>query len=294
MISAKEISEFLSKPLYGKGTIIIRNISKLDSILENSIVFAKTYSDAICSKLNNCEDILAIVTKEYKDLLKCTYIISDNPRLDFIKILAQFFSTQKLSNGVHPTAVIEEGARISEDVYIGPYCYISAGSSIGSNTILHSHIVIDNRSQIGSNCEIKSGVVIGQSGFGFERDLDGNPIKFPHIGSVRIGNNVYIGSNTVIDQGTLGDTIIEDNVKIDNLVHIAHNCHIKYGAFVIAGAVLGGGTNVGSYCWLAPNVTIKEHIIINDKSLVGLGAVVLKEVETDSIVVGNPAKKLIK
>lgn len=294
MISAIDISKFLSKPLFGPDKLIVDKVSKLDSIIDNSIVFAKKYSDYNIDLLNENSKILAIVPIEYKGLLNCSYIISDNPRLDFIKTISHFFPSINKPKTIHHTAIIEEGAIISNGVYIGPYCYISSNSYIGSDTILHSHVVVDNGSTVGDNCEFKSGVVIGQSGFGFERENNGMPIRFPHYGKVKIGNNVYIGANTTIDQGTLGDTIIEDNVKIDNLVHIAHNCHIQNGAFIIAGSVLGGGTKVGTNCWLAPNVTIKEQTTINSKSLIGLGAVVLKDVESETVVVGNPARILNK
>ncbi|MBQ9469457.1 MAG: hypothetical protein IJU72_00730 [Bacteroidales bacterium] len=165
-------------------------------------------------------------------------------------------------------------------------------SVIGDDTCIHANVVIDNCVRIGKQCEIKSGAVIGQSGFGFERDADGMPLLFPHKGGVVVGDNVYIGANTCIDRGTLGDTVVASNAKIDNLVHIAHNCHIGEGAFVIAGASLGGGTRVGRGCWLAPNVTIKEQTVIHDNALIGLGAVVLKEVEPNVVMVGNPARKL--
>lgn len=49
---------------------------------------------------------------------------------------------------------------------------------------------------------------------------------------------------------------------------------------------------MGRGCWLAPNVTIKEQTVIHDNALIGLGAVVLKEVEPNVVMVGNPARKL--
>ena len=294
MITAKKIASFLSLPLYGDDTLELLTFSKLDSIKPNTVVFAKKYKPEFCTLLNNGSKVLAIVTKEYEGQLDCSYIVSSNPRLDFIRVLSEFYAEKRPKGSIHSSAIVEDGAIIAEDAVIGPMCYVSAGSIIGNRTILHSSVVVDNKTIIGDDCEIKSGVIIGQSGFGFERDENGFPIKFPHFGRVVIGNNVYIGANTAIDRGTLGDTIIENNAKIDNLVHVAHNCHIGEGSFVIACTILGGGTNIGKNCWIAPNVSIKEQTRINDGALVGLGAVVLKEVEASSVVVGNPARKLEK
>lgn len=294
MITAGTISSFLSLPLFGDSSLILQSFSKLDSLKPNTIVFAKKFKPDYLDMLNCHKNILAIVTEDYKDKLNCPYIISDNPRLAFIRILIEFFSENSSKGSIHPTAVVEDGSVISKDAVIGAFCYVSSGSVIGKNTILHSSVVVDNKAIVGNNCEIKSGVIIGQSGFGFERENNGKPIKFPHFGRVIIGDNVYIGANSAIDRGTLGDTIIEDNVKIDNLVHIAHNCCIGEGSFIIAGSILGGGTKVGKNCWLAPNTSIKEQTRINDGALIGLGAVVLKEVDTNAVVVGNPARTLKK
>ena len=83
-------------------------------------------------------------------------------------------------------------------------------------------------------------------------------------------------------------------MKIDNLVHIAHNVVIDDNSMVIAGTVLGGGVHIGRNCWIAPNVSIKQQLRIGDNALVGLGAVVVKNVKADSTVIGNPAKELMK
>ncbi|KAG4972739.1 hypothetical protein JHK87_029560 [Glycine soja] len=72
----------------------------------------------------------------------------------------------------------------------------------------------------GDSCVIHNGVCIGQDGFGFYVDGDGNMIKKPQMLNVIIGNNVEIGANTCIDRGSWRDTVIGDNSKIDNLVQV--------------------------------------------------------------------------
>jgi len=294
MITAKEIASFLKLRVLGDEELQIEGFSKLDSLRPNTVVFVKKFKEDFVKLLNDNPRVLAIVTNEYEGRINCSYIPSSNPRLDFIKVLSFFFEPSSLDGYIHPSAIVESGAIIAPDAVIGANCFISAGSVIGARTVLHPSVIVDNASIIGDDCEIKSGAILGQSGFGFERDSEGLPIKFPHFGKVVLGNHVYVGANTAIDRGTLGDTIIEDNVKIDNLVHIAHNCHIKEGAFVIAGTILGGGTQIGNNCWIAPNVSVKEQTVVHDGALVGLGAVVLKEVAAGTVVVGNPAKELIK
>ena len=81
-------------------------------------------------------------------------------------------------------------------------------------------------------------------------------------------------------------------MKIDNLVHVAHNCLIKDGAFIIACAELSGGVVVGKNAWIAPNSCTHQKVTIGESSLVGLGAVVTKDVPDKCVYAGNPAKKI--
>ncbi|NVO11256.1 MAG: UDP-3-O-(3-hydroxymyristoyl)glucosamine N-acyltransferase [Bacteroidales bacterium] len=292
-LTSSKIATFLSKKLFGSD-FEIYSYSDLSLIKENSIVFAKKFDEDLVSKFNSYNNLLAIVNEEYSNKLSCSFIISDNPRLDFLRVISKFFLEEESVKSIHPTAIIDDGAIIGLNVSIGPYCYIGKQVIIGDNTTICSNVTITSPVNIGKNCFIKSGAVIGQSGFGFEYNENGIPEQFPHVGTIEIGNNVYIGANTAIDRGTLGCTKISDNVKIDNLVHIAHNIIIEKNSLIIAGVTLCGGVLIGENCSIAPNSTIKQKIKIGRNSIVGLGAVVLKDVEDNSIVVGNPAKKMIK
>lgn len=139
---------------------------------------------------------------------------------------------------------------------------------------------------------IGENVVIGTKGFGYERDENGVPQQFPHIGRVIIGDNVEIGDNTIINRGTIGDTVIGDNVKIDGQVFIAHNCKIGDNTMIAACAQLSGHVEVGKNCWIAPNVSIIQKVKIGDNCCIGIGSVVLHDVPANTVVCGNPAKFL--
>ena len=94
---------------------------------------------------------------------------------------------------------------------------------------------------------------------------DGQWIKVPQLGGVRIGDDCEIGANTTIDRGAIDDTVLEDNVRLDNLIQIAHNVHV--GAHTaMAGCVgIAGSTRIGRYCMLAGQVGVAGHLEICDK-----------------------------
>lgn len=285
-----QIALFLNKDLRGRD-IEIKTFSSLSNIESGSVVFAKKFSSEYEKVLDNRQDILAIVCAGYEDI-QTPHIISQNPRLDFLKVVGTFFSEREIPSGIHPTANIEEGAVIGNNVSIGANCHIGSKVVIGDNTIVLPNCCFYGRVTLGEGCYIKPGVVLGGPGFGFEFDEQGAPIHFPHNGEIIIGNNVMIGSNSTIDRATIDATIIEDNVKIDNLVQIAHNCHIGKNSLIIGGAMIGGGVSIGESSWIAPNVTILQQVKIGSHCKVGIGSVVLRNVKDGMTVFGNPAKKI--
>ena len=258
--------------------LVIDNVAPINKVSNSSLSFwTKDTPIEI-----NANDVAIISTPT--QLNECAFV-SENPRLDFIRALSAIsrligFKDSPGPHSIEPSATIGVG------------CFVDAGVSIGENTILEPNVSIFRNTRIGANCIIRAGATIGSSGFGFEREDDGTPITFPHLGGVVIGDNVEVGACSCIARGTLGDTLIKDSVKIDNLVHIAHNCVINNNAFIIACAEISGGVEVEKNAWIAPNSSVNQKITVGANSLVGLGAVVVKDVAPGSVVAGNPARIL--
>jgi len=217
-----------------------------------------------------------------------TFILVENPRLSFLRLVRALFAESRLT-GIHPTAVIDPEAKIHPDTYIGPFTYVGR-CEIGAGTVIYGHIHIYSNTQIGCNVTIHAGTVIGADGFGYERNEAGELEKFPHVGGVVIEDDVEIGANTCIDRGVLGDTIVCEGAKVDNLVHVAHNVIIGRHAAVIANAMIGGSTCIGDYAWIAPSACLRDVISIGEGALVGLGALVVKDVPDGVTVMGVPAR----
>jgi UDP-3-O-[3-hydroxymyristoyl] glucosamine N-acyltransferase len=292
-ITSKTLSSFLNKSY--KGPDLEVNIHKpLSDISDNCLTFAKRYCREFEDILNSNKNILAIVTPEYDNRLACSYIVSESPRLDYLRIIRNFFILEEKIFGISPSTIIEDGAVIGEDPIIGAHCYIGKDVSIGDNVNIHHNVVIIGKVSIGDNCTIKSGAIIGEEGFGFERNEDYVPEAFPHTGMVIIGNNVFIGSNSSVERGTIGATEIQNNVKIDDLVQIGHNSLIGDNTMVTAGTIICGGVEISKNCYIGPNVTIRQRVKVLEKGYIGMGAVVIGDVMPGTTVVGNPAKELIK
>lgn len=215
-------------------------------------------------------------------------IYSENARLDFIRVINHFFPRPR-PQGIHPSAVISESARIDPEVSIGPLCSVGRHSEIGSGSVIHAGVQIYDNVRIGRNVILHAGVIVGGEGFGFERNAGGELEKFPQVGGVIIEDDVEVCGNTHIARGTLGDTVIGRGTKIDALVHVGHNIRIGQYCVITANAMLAAAT-IGDRSWIAPSATLRDRIHLDQEVLVGLGAVVTRDVPTGMIVFGSPAR----
>ena len=194
---------------------------------------------------------------ETKNITGNTIVLSDNPQLLFSQI-----ARRKYGNALQP----QRRWRRNPD-----------GSQPRNSLILAGAVVYDNVT-LGDNCIIGANAVIGDAGFGFTQDTNGEFISMPHFGGVTIGNNVEIGPGSVIDCGTFGDSIIESNIRIDNMVQIAHNVTIASGTRIMAGVSISGGVQIGNNCWIAPKSMLRDKITIGNNVLIGCSSMVTIDV----------------
>ncbi|MES9899546.1 MAG: UDP-3-O-(3-hydroxymyristoyl)glucosamine N-acyltransferase [Sedimenticola sp.] len=208
-------------------------------------------------------------------------LVCDNPYLIFARIAGLLNPEAARAQGVHPSAVVSQQARVNADSWIGPCCVVEAGAVIESGVSIGPGCVVDRDSIVGADSRlvanvtlcrgtvlgrrtlIHPGVVIGSDGFG-QANNQGVWEKVPQLGSVRIGDDVEIGANTTIDRGALQDTVIGNGVKLDNQIQIAHNVHIGEHTAIAGCAAIAGSTKVGSHCTLGGGVGVVGHLEIGD------------------------------
>lgn len=86
--------------------------------------------------------------------------------------------------------------------------------------------------------------------------------------------------------------MIGNNVKIDNLCHIAQNVVIEDNVNIIALSMIAGSVQIKENSYIAPTASVRNQLTIGKNITVGLGAVVVKDVEDNVIVAGVPAKAI--
>jgi len=248
-----------------------------------------------------------VVPADFDGRTQATLIRCEDPDAAFARIAREFAPPGPVdAEGVHPSAVVADGARLGRGVSIGPHCvvddqtqvgdgtavragsYVGRGATIGTNCLIYPNVTIRERCVLGDRVIIHSGAVIGSDGFGYTTD-GGRPVKIPQIGRVVVGDDVEIGANVTVDRARFGETVIGRGAKIDNLVQIAHNVRIGDGTVIVSLCAIAGSTTLGAGCVLGGQVAIDGHLAIGDHVMIAAKSGVTKDWPSGSVISGFPA-----
>jgi UDP-3-O-[3-hydroxymyristoyl] glucosamine N-acyltransferase len=296
-VRSGELVAHLGGELLGDATIVLRGIASIEAAGAHDIGFVSNprYLPQLQQSAAGC----VIVGPALREAvaLRPSAIVSGDPYLYYAR-LTQWWAarTRKtFAAGVHPSAVVEPGARvhvqasigalayvgegavIGRGATIGPQCHVGAQAVIGEDTRLAAQVVVGERCRIGARCILHGGAVVGADGFGFA-PVQGRWEKIEQLGSVDIGDDVEIGANSCVDRGALQDTVLEQGVKLDNLVHIAHN--VVVGAHTAMAACVGiaGSSRIGAHCTFAGQAGVVGHVKICDHVHIGAACAVTRSI----------------
>jgi len=183
---------------------------------------------------------------------------------------------------IHPTAVIEEGARLGQDVKIGPYCVIGADVSMGDGCELLSHVVVSGHTSMGSGNRIFPFSSIGQ----IPQDLK----YHGEASEVIIGDNNQIRENVTINAGTEGGgmvTRIGNNNILMAYAHIAHDCMLGNRIVLANCATLAGHVEVDDDAIIGGLSAIQQFVRVGRLSMIGGMSGVTKDVTPFTLLAGG-------
>jgi len=303
-LTTAQIAEKISAEHIGDGTVEISGVSSLDQAGSSEITFLSDVSKA--EKISESQ-AAAIIVSEKLDGSRLCQLVVKNVDAALIEVLKLFAAELKVTEGIHPSAVIEESASLGSNVSIGPGAYISWGAKIGDNTVIGPGCQVGENSVVGSNCRLDGNVVvyrncvignhciiqanttIGACGYGYSF-LDGQHKLVPHNGGVIIEDCVEIGANSCVDRAKFGNTIIGAGTKVDDLVMIAHNVVIGKCSLIVSQVGIAGSSRIGNGVVLAGQVGVGDNIDIGDGVQVGGKSKVVKNIPAGKIYNGLPAR----
>ncbi|MBN2768243.1 MAG: acyl-ACP--UDP-N-acetylglucosamine O-acyltransferase [Campylobacterales bacterium] len=185
---------------------------------------------------------------------------------------------------IHPTAIIEDGAKIGEDVSIGAYAFIGKEVGIGNGTSIGSHTVIEGITTIGANNQIFSHATIGS----IPQDLKYAGERVELI----IGDNNRIREYTLLNPGTQGGGGVT-RVGSDNLlmgyVHLGHDVILGDHCILANGATLAGHVELGNYVVIGGLTPIHQFVHIGDYAMIAGASALSQDIPPYCLAEGNRA-----
>jgi len=302
----KDLGAHLGREVEGDADFAIDGVASLENAGVSDLAYVRSerYADRLAASRAG-----AVIAPPGVAVGDRPVIRSDDPGLDFSRAVRWVLPATAPQPGIHPSAVVAEGARVDPLASIGPHCSIGAGASIGPNSVLFAGVSVYERVAIGADCRIHSrcvlveetrvgdrvilhpGVALGGDGFGYLGDGAGGLAKVPQIGRVVVGDDVEIGAGTTVDRGTLGDTRIGRGSKIDNLVQIGHNCRIGEQVIIVAQVGLAGSTTVERGAVIMGQAGAAGHLTIGAGAVVGPQSGLHKDVPPGVRVLGSPQRE---
>ncbi len=288
-----------------KKNIKVKDIKDLENAKANDISFL--HSNKYLNSIINTKSKLVITNSKLRDIIpeqiqiievknvllavaKTTLLfypesLNDTCDLNLKNIDKKKFSKLKSGKNV----LIGKNVKIGKNCIIGHNTIIENNVVVGNNCRIGNNVIIKN-SIIGNNTSILDGAIVGKKGFGFFPGRKN--LRYPHVGSVIVGDDVEIGSNNTIDRGSLSNTVIGDGTFLDNQVHIAHNVKIGKNCIITGQVGFAGSASIGDKVLIGGQAGISGHLVIGDNVQIGGGSGVIKDIPSNSKVMGYPAKDI--
>ncbi len=170
---------------------------------------------------------------------------------------------------IHPTAVVEPGARLADGVQVGPFCYIGDEVEVGENTLFGPHCSVHGPTRIGRDNRFVGHCAVG-----------GEPQDKKYGGErteLVIGDRNLFREFVTLNRGTGGGGGVT-RIGSDNWMlaytHVAHDCQVGNHCVFSNNATLAGHVTVGDHVILSGFVGVHQFCRIGAHAFIGMGAFV--------------------
>lgn len=184
---------------------------------------------------------------------------------------------------IHPSAVVEAGAGIGNDVEIGPYSVIGPKVRIGDGTVVMSHVVLDGRTTLGAGCRVFPFASLG---------TQCQDLKFRGEETfVEIGNGTVIREYVTINSATSAGQVTRVGARcfIMAYCHVAHACEVGDEVIMANSAALAGHVVVEPQAIIGGMSAVHQFARIGTMCMIGGCSRITQDCPPYMMVVGNPA-----
>ncbi len=186
---------------------------------------------------------------------------------------------------IHPTAVIDPGAKLDPTVSVGPYAVIGGHVTIGAGTSVGPHAVIEGRTEIGRENQIFQFASIGAIPQDLKYHGEESTLKIGDRNKIREFVTIHLGTE---DGGGI-TTVGNDNLFMA-YSHVAHDCLVKNHVILANAATLAGHVEVDDFVILGGLSAVHQFARIGCHVMASGGSMIAQDVAPYSIVQGDRAK----
>ncbi|MDD7908586.1 MULTISPECIES: acyl-ACP--UDP-N-acetylglucosamine O-acyltransferase [Pseudovibrio] len=165
---------------------------------------------------------------------------------------------------IHPTAIIEAGAVLGDNVKIGPYCMVGPNVTLGDDVELISHVVVAGHTSVGARTRIFPFASIGHQ-----------PQDLKYAGEetrLEIGTDNQIREHATMNPGTAGGgglTKIGDHCLFMASTHVGHDCMVGNSVILANNATLAGHVEVEDFVIFGGLSAVRQWCRIGSHAIVG-------------------------
>ena len=188
-----------------------------------------------------------------------------------------------MSENIHPTAIVHEGAWLHPSVTVGAYSVIGAHVKVGAGTRIGPHCVIEGHTTIGADNQIFQFASLGAQPQ--DKKYAGEPTE------LMIGDRNTIREFCTFNTGTSQDagvTRVGNDNWIMAYVHIAHDCAVGSHTILANNATLAGHVHVGDWVILGGLTGVHQFVKIGAHAMAGFASRVAQDVPPFMMIEGNP------
>jgi len=183
---------------------------------------------------------------------------------------------------IHPTAIVDPGAQLGEDVEIGPFVIIGPHVVVGDRCRILPRATLEQNVRLAADVTIGDGSIVG-----------GKPQDLKFAGEetwVEIGSGSTIREFVTINRGTsaTGKTTVGEKSFLMSYAHLGHDCHIGNGVIIANGTNLAGHVTVQDRATLSGLTGVHQFVTIGTHAFVGGMTRVSQDIPPYVKAVGNP------
>ena len=165
---------------------------------------------------------------------------------------------------VHPSAIVEDGARLGAGVRIGPFCCVGGNVSLGDGVELMSHVVVAGRTTIGPRTRIFPCASVG---------LQPQDLKYKgEPSTLTVGADCIIREGVTMNPGTEGGgmvTVVGDGCAFLAYSHVGHDCRVGNNVIFSNNVMLAGHCVVGDYAIIGGGAAVIQYARVGAHSFLG-------------------------